>query len=297
MFKISKLNIYNKFLNGFKIDVENEKGDVFYFYRLSPEQDFDFETIKDKILIYDKETGGKLSTEPINNFAPIKGSRNQLVSFLRKAFIIKLKKAGYIEENRSNIYHTKYEISTEFNEFFSIYEGFKYRFNILNENIYFFLDPKVFIKMNKSIEGLSKMGINISTLNNFQVVVNKELEIGDRKYQNFPAYLLNTNLDENNELTCDYINLKTDETEKNKAQKIFMITRTELLQEKIVDKIKPNFNLIKKIRLVSMLDSKTPSKDRFTKMLSFVEDLKNIFPIKSGHYQFLFENRDPIILK
>ncbi|MHA1919936.1 MAG: hypothetical protein ACTSWX_09345 [Promethearchaeota archaeon] len=282
------IDIYQTFGNFFKIRIEfSETSYSLFWYPPTIDRDF-----TDNEYIFDHSTRGFYSFIKKDNAIEKIVNLKEIRNLITKQFVYNLKLKNYIFKGKYRFYHLKDEIKQRHSQIFRIFNGSKFRFYILQNDLFLVLDPNLIINFEASIYELIKLGINPETIKNFSVRYKNESTGG------IDGYLIETKQQEqnNSEFYCKVKDYKSFEVIDCNAKHTYPESRPELIQ-KFLNEMKLNFNVITLQRKESFLSSKTASLDRFQRTLDIINELKNeIFPITFGSYRIDLES-DPIIVK
>jgi hypothetical protein len=206
-----------------------------------------------------------------------------------KQFILKIKNAGYALSKGYIVYSKQDEVDHPHKDIFSIFDGFEFRFVIINNMLLVCVNPHLVINTNCSIKYLIDAGINSDKLKDFSVRYKRKE--GGR----IDGYLVET-VAERGCLLCKVKNYREFKEEVLSADVVFPEPKPELLQH-FLELLGRKFDLVAKQRELSFLNSKTASKDRFYKTLEIVKLLKkNVFPLNFGEWKIDLETT-PIVVK
>jgi hypothetical protein len=206
-----------------------------------------------------------------------------------KQFILKIKNAGYTLSKGYIVYSKQDEVDHPHKDIFSIFDGFEFRFVIVNNMLLVCVNPHLVIKTNCSIKYLIDAGINSDKLKDFSVRYKR------KEGWQIDGYLVET-VAERECLLCKVKNYREFKEEVLSADVVFPEPKLELIQH-FLEILGRNFDLVAKQRELSFLNSKTASKDRFYKTLEIVNELKkNIFPLNFGDWKIDLETT-PIVVK
>ena len=208
---------------------------------------------------------------------------------VKKQFILKIESIGYqIIKKKYIIFSEQDIINLPHNDIFSIFDGFEFRFVIINNALLLCVNPHLVIKTNCSIKYLIEQNINPDKLKDFSIRYKGGNE------EQIDGYLIETITDE--ESLCRVRDYREFKIETLPADVVFPEPRAELIQH-LLNLLGRDFDLIAKQRELSFLDSKTASKDRFRKTLEIVNALKkNVFPLSFGDWEINLETT-PIVIK
>jgi hypothetical protein len=208
---------------------------------------------------------------------------------IAKQFILKIKNAGYALSKGYVLYSKQDEVCHPHRDIFSIFDGFEFRFVIINDMLLLCVNPHLVIETNCSIKYLVDAGINSDKLKDFSVRYKRKE--GGR----IDGYLVET-VAERECLLCKVKSYREFKEEVLPADVVFPEPKPELIQY-FLELLGRNFDLVAKQRELSFLNSKTASKDRFYKTLEIVNELKkNIFPLNFGDWKIDLETT-PIVVK
>ena len=217
-----------------------------------------------------------------------------LIGLIRKQFKKKMKENNYLIKRRYTLYREIDEVNHSFEDIFKLFNGFKYRI-LLVENEYFLtIDPACVVMTIASIENFAKKGINLQFLEGFSV----KLDIEDHLIS---GYLLKTKK-ENNTISCEIRlyrkpkNLELNDIIILNANSVYPESRPELL-ESFLTQLGTRFSIVKLIRRLSFLDSSTSSRDRFVQTLKIIKNISTeIFPLRFGDF-IISLKIEPLIVK
>ena len=274
------LGIYDIFGNFFHL--KTQIGHVY----LVPEELVD--SMEDKNLVFFRDSYYTCTKRDGLSEVP-KPSLPLIKRIVNKAFVQRLRKRGYKFASRYIVYHPENEHEQPNKEVFRIFDGFEYRIVILKDNLYLCVNPHLVFQTSCTVKDLSRMGIDPKGLCDFSVKYLME------ESSRIDGYLIETFYKEKN-LLCRIKNYREFREDIVKAESVIPEPKPELLQQ-FLDLLEKNFDIINFQRELSFLNSKTASRDRFSKTLEMVNNLqKDVFPLEIGDFKVSLE-AEPIVVK
>lgn len=240
--------------------------------------------------------GNFYSYEQLQNSIPITPDLPILKSMFTKQFAKKLKDNNYNFKGKYLTYKSEQETTHPHPDIFKLFDGFRFRVFILNNQLFLCLDPHLVFEVISSIADFIEKGIKIEDLHDFSVVyqsIEQEFKIN--------GYLLETihNQKKENEVNfiCKIKNYRDFEVKEIPSNFVYPESRPELIQ-KLLKQLNKDFNVIKLQREKSFLYFKSASRDRFSKTLERVSNLvkDKIFPVEFGDFKIDIET-NPIIVR
>ena len=276
---------YDVFANLFKIGIENLGG----VYLVGPEID---ETID--VLKTIKRSGNYYSYEPEYG-EPCNLTASIVLGFIRKYFRHTIRANGYLSKGHYTLYKEEDVVRHDNEDIIKLFKGFKYRILSLENEYYLCIDPACVVFSAASIEYLADRGISLQDLQGFSV------RYIDDEGHRISGYLLQTEKD-NGQITSTIRfyrrpnSLNLPDVVKLPADTLYPEARPEIL-ESFLNKLGTHSSIIRIIRRLSFLSSRTSSRDRLVETLRLAEKLvTEIFPLEFGGFKVSLST-EPIIVK
>ena len=278
MVKIEIDDVYRKIGNLFHLEVVS-KGKV---YRIP----LDFSGKYNRNLtVYDKATGGRLACTNFGfDWEEIELDSFMLKNFIAKQFDLCLRNKGYLTsrvgrkfENSYIAYSTAKEILTQDSDIYKVFEGFEYRFVLINGIFYLCINPHLKIKIVASIGDLMQKGLPTERLESLGAV-----------YFSSEGKICRCNIISLENNKCCVRNLDSGNDEYIDSGIVYIIPRPEIVQN-ILSILRRRSNIIEIQRQYSFLMQREAAKGRFTKTLEIASAAaEQVFPLKFDGFEIQF---------